>query len=110
MALTRRGIGVFNSLLFEDDATTTLVRPEHKGRCPELIEKRDELLLYRFYYKSKIQRRIYDDVLDALEAEFFISQTMIKKIIQSKSELVLQIKRQQPDVTALKKRWPHIVW
>ena len=113
---TRRGIKVFNTLLFDDSAVATLPKPEISGRDPELIAKRDELILCRFYYKSKVQRKIYDDVLLELRTEFFLSKVMLQKIIQAKAEIALLIKKEYSSLPALsikkefQKKIPFIVW
>ena len=116
MQTCRRGIGVFHTLLFDEGAIATLPKPETKGRDPELIAKRDELLLFRFYYKSKVQRKIYDDVLTELEGEVFLSKVMLQKIIQSKAETALLIKKEYSSLAPLsirrefQKKFPFVVW
>jgi hypothetical protein len=108
--MIQRGISIFNSLLFDEDAAPPLPKPEHKGRHPELIRSRDNFLLHRFYFKSKIQRKIYLDVLAELETELFLSKMMIQKILQSKSDEMLEIKKQKPSLRDLSKMFPHINW
>lgn len=112
----QRGISVFNRLLFDDTEVATLPKPKTKGRDAELIAKRDILLLFRFYYKSKVQRKIYDDVLTELEDEVFLSKVMLQKIIQSKAEIALLIKKQYSSLAApsikreFQKKFPFIIW
>lgn len=54
-----------------------------KGRSSELIEKRNEALLRRYYYWTEIQRLRFDDALKILsEREFFISIDRIMTIIR----------------------------
>ena len=114
--IVRRGISVFNTLLFDEANTDTLPKPETKGRDPQLILKRDELLIYRFYFKSKVQRKLYDDVLSELECEVFLSKVMLQKIIQSKSEIAFQIKKHYSSLNPVairrefQKKFPFIVW
>lgn len=105
----RRGIRLYQSLLFEDTGNTT-PKKESKGRSADLITKRDNLLLHRFYFKSKIERKIYDDVIQELEAELHISKVMIQKIIQAKGELLLAIKQNGITKSDLKQKFPWVVW
>jgi hypothetical protein len=105
----QRGITVFNNLLF-DDVVAPKPPKEHNGRDPQNIENRDNYLLHRFYFKSKIQRKIYGDTLKELAAETWLSELMVQKIIQSKSELVLSIKKAAPSVKDLQKMFPHIIF
>lgn len=54
-----------------------------KGRSKDLIAKRDEKLLRRYYYWTEIQRLRFDDALKVLsEQEFFISEERIMAIIR----------------------------
>lgn len=54
-----------------------------KGRSSELIEKRNEALLRRYYYWTEVQRLRFDDALKILsEREFFISIDRIMTIIR----------------------------
>ena len=54
-----------------------------KGRSAELIEKRNEALLRRYYYWTEVQRLRFDDALKILsEREFFISIDRIMAIIR----------------------------
>lgn len=54
-----------------------------KGRNKELIAKRNEALLRRYYYWTEVQRLRFDDALRILsEQEFFISEERIMAIIR----------------------------
>ena len=54
-----------------------------KGRSSELIEKRNEALLRRYYYWTEVQRLRFDDALKILsEREFFISIDRVMTIIR----------------------------
>ena len=67
-------------------------------------------MLYRMYYKSRIMRTIYSDALQELSDEVYISTFMIQKILLSKSDDLLHIKKEAPSVKFLKDKYPHIVW
>ena len=107
---SQRGIRLFNTLLFEEGETSTLPKPEHSRRDPQLIDARDNFLLHRAYYKTKIQRKNYPDTFAELIAEVYLSKAQIQKIIQCKGEALLAIKKHQPSLSELKKQWPHINW
>lgn len=54
-----------------------------KGRSSELIEKRNDALLRRYYYWTEVQRLRFDDALKILsEREFFLSIDRIMAIIR----------------------------
>ena len=106
------GIRLYNSLLFDDEAVSPQELPSllKHGRDPKLVTERDTFLLYRFFFKSRIQRKIFDDALGELKAEVFLSKTMIQKILLSKSDEILLIKKAAPTPKELRDKYPHIVW
>jgi hypothetical protein len=113
----QRGVKIFNSILFGDDAATVPTTPLKRGRpgrSEELIRRRNEFLLHRFYYKIRLvqstQPRSYASVLKDLEPEVFLSRVMIQKIITRESDEILRIKKDKPSIQQLRARWPHIVW
>lgn len=60
-----------------------------KGRNSELIKRRDEALLRRWYYWTEIEMKRFDWTLTHLSLnEFFISEERIMAIVRAKSELL----------------------
>lgn len=105
----RRGATLINAMLFDENAILP-TKVDKSGRDPEKIEKRDDMLLHRLYFKSKIERKGYDDVLNELETEFFLSRTMIQKIITCKSDIALMIKKQGLTTQDLNAKFPWFKW
>ena len=106
-----RGIRLYNSVLFEDEYPQQ-EQPSAKpiGRNPQLIIQRDDFLCHRFFFKTKIQRKIYLDALEELSRETWLSSFHIQKLLQANSDAVLLIKKQAPTIKALREKWPHIIW
>ncbi|MDR2890746.1 MAG: transposase [Alistipes sp.] len=77
-----------------------------KGRNRDLIYRRDEKLLLRYYYWTEVERLRFDDALRVLsEKEFFLSEERILKIIREKydsfvPEQYLAVARRPRPVTA----------
>ena len=64
-----------------------------KGRSSELIEKRNEALLRRYYYWTEVQRLRFDDALKILsEREFFISIDRIMAIIRENCNKIKDVR------------------
>jgi len=108
----QRGIRQFQSLLF-DEMTVTAPDGEREkrfGRDQQLAEKRNELLAYRYYYYVKIIRKNYPDTLAALQAEFFLSEYQISRVIGDSSVVLARLKQLQPTVRQLAHQYPHLVW
>lgn len=82
---------------------------DRPGRNEDLVRQRDELLLHRYYYYVKIVRRQYQDTLDLLQAEFFLSQRRIVDIIQA-SDRHKELNMLRPDVKYFRQQYPHWVW
>ena len=105
----KRGIRLHEMLLF-DDNTPPPAPKTFNGRNPQLIDARDNFLLHRFYFKSRIKRMLYGDTLKELAAETWLSELQVQKIIQDKTEQVMDIKKAAPTVKQLKQLFAHIVW
>lgn len=111
MANVTRGIRLHESLLEKPDLPQTgVVQKKSVGRSQELIQCRNEALLHRFYFKSKVQRKIYPDILNELTEEFYISGIQIGKLLQSNGDRILELKKQAPDVVILKRKFPYMSW
>jgi len=110
MQPVQRSIRVFNQLLFEDAAPIPENKPNNSFRSPQHIAARDLFLINRFYYKSKIQRKLFQDVIKELEYEVYLTDITIRKIIQAKQEEILKLKKDQITVKQLRQQWPHINW
>lgn len=108
--LPQRGTRVYNQLLFEDELAFVPAAKKYSYRNPELIAARDKFLIHRFYFKTKILQKNYPDSIKELVDEVWLSKIMIQKIITSKADDILLLKRQQITVKQLKSEWPHIVW
>jgi hypothetical protein len=56
-----------------------------KGRDKNLIDERNECLFCRFYFYSKLCRLRFEDVIEILSNEFFLSSGRVAMIIQNSS-------------------------
>jgi hypothetical protein len=110
MQTTQRGITTYKFLLFDETIVPVDAPKKATGRDSALIENRDTFLLHRVYFKSSIQRKLYDDVLDEMTTEVFLTRRMLQDIITRKTDELLQVKRNKPSTKELKEKWPHIVW
>lgn len=88
------------------------------GRSKELVAKRNECLVERFYYYGKFFTTEssqplynYSAILEMLQSEFFINAAWtIPEIINEHYELLMKLKREQPTRDYFKTKWPHLVW
>ena len=105
-----RGVSVFNALLFDEPVNNQSSDKREQGRSAELIDQRDRFLIYRFYFKAKIQRKIYNDAIVELIPEVYLSKVQIQKIIQTHADDILRLKKNPPTIKDLQKDFPHINW
>lgn len=96
--------------LFNNIFETNTVVKQGKGRSASLIASRNECLINRYYYYGKFFNYKYSYILKQLEDEFFISIVTIPEVISINYELLTNLKKQQPSLQSLKKKWPHLVW
>jgi hypothetical protein len=85
----------------------TVSRP---GRNEDLINKRDECLVDRYYYYGKFSLKRYDAILQDLQDEFFIEEFTIQKRINQNFDQLAELKAKKPQRDYFKKKWPHLVW
>lgn len=108
----QRGSRSIYQSLFNDEVTqlSTITVPERKGRSEVLMAKQTELLICRYYYYIKIQRKQYLDTLALLEDEIFFSQRTITNKISEHSTLLRELNSTKPDVKWFRNKYPFIVW
>ncbi len=103
---SRRGIEIYNSLLNDNKRK---VPGKAKGRDKDLIGERNECLLCRFYFYSKLHRIRFEDVLSLLKAEFFISEERIGILIQSLSKAPFEIYKEWEEKD-FQKKYKFLSW
>lgn len=72
--------------------------------------ERDAALAYRFYYYYDLVRKRFDDVVNDLEKEFYISSTTVVERLTYNDSLLKDIKQNSPTRSQLRKRYPHFNW
>lgn len=102
-----RGSAFFNSLFNTDNNLKPTVR---RGRSSILVQKRNELLLLRYYFYGNFTELRYKAVLKRLREEFFISEARILDIISKNHTVLKNIKEKDISLTELRKEYPHFSW
>lgn len=104
-----RGYHLFTSL-FDEDILPAEPPRQRKGRSDELNERRNELLLARYYWYGQFSSKRYGAVIKSLSTEFFLTERTIQDIIQTEYGILLRLKKLQPPEAYFRKQWPHLVW
>jgi len=81
-----------------------------KGRSSRLLQLRDKCLLARYFYYSHFKKRRFEEILQAIVDEFFLSHERIVDIIAANVQDITQLKEQQTTLTQLKHQWPQFKW
>ncbi|WP_312340628.1 hypothetical protein [Sphingobacterium sp.] len=71
---------------------------------------RDECLCFRYYYYYVLMEKRHDLTLEALESEFFVSQDTVTKRLTANASFLKVVTTDKPNKTALKRKYPHLVW
>lgn len=111
MQQVRRGHqSIYNAYLFDELEPPKQIVVERKGRSEKLLEKRDELIVCRYWYYMKIIRKNYPDTLTELENETFLAQITITRIVQAHHPMMKSFQETKPGVNYFKKKYPFMVW
>lgn len=81
-----------------------------KGRSKQLIAHRDECLVYRYFFYAKIKKLQYDDSLNMLMKEFFISKIRIIELLMINQIQLTELNKSNIEVKDLAKRFPFYNW
>lgn len=86
------------------------VKPAHKktvvkirkGRNRELVLKRNDRIIIRYYFWREVQRRRSDDVIDILsQKEFFLNQSTLRRIIRDNLDKYSILRTEKPSAKKL---------
>jgi hypothetical protein len=102
---------LFSEILFDYDNESLAAKAE-KGRSKDLIAKRNELLVDRYFFYLKNFHYRYDHIIDLLSDEFFLSEVTIPKILSLSDNLLYlrRLKKEPPPLKSFKEKWPHLQW
>jgi hypothetical protein len=74
-----------------------------KGRSRQLINRRDEFLMVRYFYHTEVKRLRFDDVLKIMsEYEFFIEEQTIMNRLQYLSGEFKKLFAGKPSIAGLR--------
>lgn len=75
------------------------------------LNKRNRLLVARYYYWSEIKRRRNDDIYRILsDNEFFVEQRTISSALLDNEAYYLQLMKERPSLAKLRKIYPGWAW
>jgi hypothetical protein len=101
-----RGRHIFNTFIKDEG----LAGSRRKGRNNTLIVKRNECLTARYYYYGFYKNKTFEETLQLLVGEFFISPNTISFIIGDCSERLHALKQKSPTLHYFQYHWPHLKW
>lgn len=79
-------------------------------RRSDLIEQRNELIMYRYHYYGAHSGQRYDEVVKSLCNEFYLSVRQINKIIERHTDVSRRILEEKPSLTKLRKKYAFLTW
>ncbi|MBC7554156.1 MAG: hypothetical protein H7257_09260 [Taibaiella sp.] len=99
-----RGQKLFNAVLRTEDSAA------RKGRSETMLLKRNSCLAARYYFYGCLRKKTYEDILNLMMTEFFISPDRIARIIQQNISLVKEMKDRKLTKSQLRDNWPYFKW
>lgn len=101
-----RGQKLYNEIITRND----ICKAQRKGRSNSLVGKRNDCLIARYYYYGTIKHRGYEEMLQELLREFFLSPATIANIINESMEQMQLLKQMDPGLAYFYNKWPHLRW
>ncbi|MDM8176859.1 hypothetical protein QT327_21330 [Olivibacter sp. 47] len=74
------------------------------------MAKRDEALIYRYYFYSTVAGFSYEKCLRLLEDEFYLSERAIIARLDANYELLKEVVGRSPKVSYIKQKYPYYTW
>lgn len=102
----QRSSRMFNTLTINHE----IDKNKKKGRCTELINKRNESIYYRYYFYGKIKKLTYADTFMALSNEFYLSERTIADIIQKASDKINIVFKEKLNIKQLTQKFYYLNW
>ena len=104
-----RGKRLFEALTL-DDRLEQKNKTDRKGRSEEKIKDRNTCICYRYFYHSKIKKNRYENVLELLANEFFLSERTVTTIISNESPQLKNVFNEKLTITNLKEKYDYYKW
>lgn len=100
-----RGKQLFKNIVSKEEE-----QERRPGRSENLMALRNKCLLNRYFYYGFYKRKTYDDILNLLVAEFFITAERISRIVQQNTTVLREMKDRKTSLYYMQSRWPHYRW
>ncbi len=101
-----RGQKLFKNLISEDEAEKSIRR----GRNDDLLERRNSCLVARYYYYGRYKGKCFEEILQIMVSEFFLTPSRIVRIIRENIDTIKAIKEKNISVYQLQNAWPQFKW
>lgn len=107
--MSTRGQRILQRVVTASDGSkdTTLKK---KGRNNELLERRNDKLICRYYYYARILNLRIDMILNRLESEFDLSQRRVLDIVAENQGKLYEMSKKQIPVKQLADTYPAYNW
>lgn len=72
--------------------------------------ERNEAVVYRFYFYATIHNLKYEQCLEQLEQEFYLTSSRIIKVLTDSNSMLNRVQHEAPTIKQLEQKFPHLVW
>lgn len=95
--------------LFDLFGESPNVQKETEARN-QFLHLRDEVLCHRFYWHADANKLKFQEVLNQLNNEFYLSDRRIIDILDKQYHLLSKIQKSKPTQKELQAKYPHLTW
>lgn len=72
--------------------------------------ERNEAVVYRFYFYAYINDLKYEQCLEKLEREFYLTSSRLIKVLTDSNDMLNRVSNESPSVKELEIKFPHFTW
>lgn len=96
--------------LYEELIPSSVTEQGQKSQRNAFLEERDDALAHRYYYYAHLCRLRYDDCLQALSREFFLTPNVIIQRLTNRTELIRELVKEDKQPGELRRLYGWMSW
>jgi len=101
-----RGRQLFKEVIGNDEN----IQGNKPGRNETLLARRNKCLLTRYFYYGHHRKKGYEEILQLLVTEFFITGERISRILHQHSKQIIEMREKKISRYHMQILWPHYKW
>ncbi len=83
---------------------------KRRGRNTDLVSLRNECLVARYYFYTQFTRKGYEEIVERIVEEFYLTPERIARIIQENAQLLQLFRTDGTTIYTLRQKWTYLKW